>query len=202
METFAAIEQRRSVKKFDSTHTMSDEEISQLMNAVLLSPTSFNIQNWRFVLVTDTERKAAVRDAGYHQAQFAECSMVVIMCADLNAHAKSPERYWRDADEEVSGAIVPMITGFYGDNPGLQHDEALRSCGIAAQTLMLAAKDMGYDTCPMVGFEFAKVGELINLPADHEIIMAVVVGKAITQANPRSGQLPFDEVVVRERFAE
>jgi len=201
METFAAIEQRRSVKKFDPDHAISEDDIQKLMSAAVLSPTSFNIQNWRFVLITDPGRKAAVRDVGYHQAQFGDCSVIVILCADLAAHARKPERYWRNAEDSVRDVVVPMITGLYGDNPGLQHDEALRSCGIAAQTIMLAAKDLGYDSCPMVGFDFAKVGELINLPADHEIVMAVAVGKSIVEANPRAGQLPLEDVVVRDRFA-
>lgn len=201
MDVFDAVEQRRSVKKFDPAHAMPEEEIRRLMTAVIRSPTSFNIQNWRFVLVSDPERKAALRAAGFGQAQFTDASLVVILCGDLHAHARSPERYWAHCDPAVRDAVVPMITGYYGDNPGLQHDEALRSCGIAAQTLMLAAKAMGYDTCPMVGFDFPKVGEIIDLPADHEIVMAVAVGKALEEARPRSGQIPLDEVLVRETFA-
>lgn len=201
MNVFDAVEQRRSVKKFDPTHAMTEAEILRLMGAAIRSPTSFNIQNWRFVLVTDPERKAALRLAGFGQAQFTDASLIVILCGDLHAHARSPERYWAECDPAVRAAVVPMITGYYGDNPGLQHDEALRSCGIAAQTLMLAAKAMGYDSCPMVGFDFARVGEIIDLPADHEIAMAVAVGKALEPARPRSGQLPLDEVVIRETFA-
>ena len=53
MDTFDAIAARRSVKKFDPDHVMSEDEITRLMEAVILSPTSFNIQNWRFVLITD-----------------------------------------------------------------------------------------------------------------------------------------------------
>jgi len=76
----------------------------------------------------------------------------------------------------------------------------MRSCGIAAQTLMLAAKAMGYDSCPMDGFDFGKVAELINLPEDHAIAMFVAVGKGTKEAWPRAGQLPMDEVVINDRF--
>ncbi len=71
---------------------------------------------------------------------------------------------------------------------------------MAAQTLMLVAKDMGYDTGPMIGFDTAKVGELIHLPADHEIVMMVVVGKALQPARGRAGQLPLDEVLFWDGF--
>ena len=63
----------------------------------------------------------------------------------------------------------------------------MRSCGMAAMTIMLAAKEMGYDTCPMDGFDFDAVGKLLNLPADHIPTMFVVVGKPLKEASPGSG---------------
>jgi nitroreductase len=77
----------------------------------------------------------------------------------------------------------------------------MRSCGIAAQTLMLAAKAMGYDSCPMDGFDFEAVGKLINLPKDHVITMFVAIGKGTKDPWPRPGQLPQSEVVIQDRFA-
>ena len=65
----------------------------------------------------------------------------------------------------------------------------MRSCGMAAQTIMLAAKSMGYDTCPMKGFDYEKVGKLLNLPDDHVIVMMILVGKAAKPPSIRGGQL-------------
>ena len=76
----------------------------------------------------------------------------------------------------------------------------MRSCGIAAQTLMLAAKAMGYDSCPMDGFDFEQVGKLINLPEDHVISMFVAIGKGVQEAWPRPGQLDLAEVVIENSF--
>ena len=200
MDTFAAIEQRRSIKKFDPAHAMPEEQITRLMKAAILSPTSFNIQNWRFVVVTDPARKNALRDVGYGQAQFSDASAVIFICGDRTAHAQDPARYWRNADETVREQIVPMILGVYEGRESLQHDEVLRSGGMAAQTIMLAAKAMGYDTCPMVGFDFAKVAEMIALPEHHELVMAIAVGKALETARERGGQLPLGDVMKRESF--
>lgn len=200
MDTFAAIEQRRSVKKFDPAHAMTDAEITRLMEAAILSPTSFNIQNWRFVVITDQAQKDAVKAVGWNQAQFSDCSAIVLVCGDLKAHIREPERYWRNIDEKVRDQIVPMIVGAYEGHDSLQRDEVMRSGGMAAQTIMLAAKDMGYDTCPMVGFDFAKTAALISLPADHEIVMAITVGKALEPARGRSGPLPLNEVMVKDSF--
>jgi nitroreductase len=95
-----------------------------------------------------------------------------------------------------------MIAPFYENNPQLQRDEAMRSIGIAAQTLMLAAKSMGYDSCPMIGFDAEKAAHLINLPENHVIGMMLTVGKALRDANARGGQLPYEDVVFRDRFPQ
>ncbi|HPF13182.1 MAG: nitroreductase family protein [Planctomycetes bacterium] len=200
MDTIEAIRQRRSVKKYDPNHRMSEDEIRQLFETVRLSPTSFNLQNWRFVVATDPALRLAMREAAWGQAQFSEASLLVLLVMDLKAHEREPMRYWANADEKVREMLVGMIGRFYGDNPKLARDEGLRSCGIAGQTLMLAAKAMGYDSCPMVGFDFGKMAELIQLPADHEIAFAISVGKALEPARPRGSQLPYEEIVHRDRF--
>ena len=76
----------------------------------------------------------------------------------------------------------------------------LRSCGIAGQTIMLAAKAMGYDSCPMIGFDPEQVGNIINLPENHVIGFIITVGKATKPAWPKPGQLSLEDVVVRDRF--
>jgi nitroreductase len=95
---------------------------------------------------------------------------------------------------------VPAIRQFYQGNPQIQRDEAMRSCGMAAMTLMLAAQEMGYDSCPMDGFDFDAVSALLKLPADHVPVMFVALGKPLQAAFPRGGQLPLDEVMVLNQF--
>ena len=99
-------------------------------------------------------------------------------------------------------ALVESLKNSYRDKPQQQRDEAMRSCGMAAQTIMLAAKSMGYDTCPMKGFDYEAVGKLINLPKDHVIAMMIVVGKAAEEASPRGGQLALSEVVFENKFSQ
>jgi len=66
---------------------------------------------------------------------------------------------------------------------------------------MLTAKAMGYDSCPMIGFDPVKVAEVINLPNNHVIGFMVAVGKAVKPAMPEGGQLALSEVMVQDRFA-
>lgn len=201
MDTLAAIEARRAVKHYDSNHVLPEDDRRRLLSAAMLSPTSFNIQNWRFVDVRDPELRQEVREAAWGQAQVTEASMLVILCADLRSWANDANRYWRDAPDTVRESMIPMIREFYEGREQVQRDEAMRSAGIAAQTLMLAAKAMECDSCPMIGFDTAKVAELINLPPDHVVCMIVVIGKAVKPAWPRPGQLLFDDVVITDRFA-
>lgn len=200
MDTFTAIQERRSVKHYDKTHSISEAELRKLLEAALLSPTSFNMQNWRFVAVIDPEKKEALRAAAFDQAQVTESSVTILICADLDAH-KDAERYWVNAPEAVRTALVPMIEPFYNDKPELQRDEAMRSVGIAGQTIMLAAKAMGYDSCPMIGFNPVKVAEIINLPERFIVGLMITVGKALKPANSRAGQLPYESVIVRNSFS-
>lgn len=200
MDVFAAIAARRSIKKFDPAHVMPEAEIERLLGAAILSPTSFNIQNWRFVAVTDPQVKAEIRRAGWNQAQYTDCSLLVIICGDRDAYRRDPARYWANASEGARSYILPAIEGAYGPNAQLRRDENLRSGSMAAQTIMLAAQAMGYESCPMIGFDFAEVGRIIALPPEHDIVMAVAIGKGLEPARERGGQLPLAEVVRRDRF--
>ncbi len=200
MDTFDAIEARRAVKHYDPEHRMTEAEVEKLMSHAVLSPTAFNIQNWRFVLVRDPELRKAIRAVSWDQAQVTDASLLIILCADLKSWAKDPARYWRLAPQEVQDFLVPALAPYYEHSEQVQRDEGMRSCGIAAQTLMLSAKAMGYDSCPMDGFDYEAVGKLINLPEDHAISMFVVVGKGIKEAWPRPGQLPLDDVLVTDTF--
>lgn len=200
METQAVIQNRRAVKSFSADHIMTEEEITKLMESARLSPTSFNIQHWRFVLVEDTQLRQDIRAQAWDQPQITDSSLLVVLCADVQAWQKDPERYWASATPEAKDFLIPAIKGFYEGREWMQRDEAMRSVGIAAQTLMLTAVDMGYDSCPMIGFDGDKVAEMINLPEDHAIGMIVAIGKQAEQPKPRPDLLPLSEVVIKNRF--
>ena len=200
MNTIEAIEQRRAVKYYDPSHEMTKQEINQLISLAQLAPTAFNQQNVRFVMVSDKELRKKIRVAAGGQAQVTDASLLIVLCADTKAWEKEPMRYWANAPQEVQEYMQSAIDQYYRTKEQVQRDEGMRSAGIAAQTIMLAAKAMGLDTCPMDGFDFDAVGKLINLPDDHLIAMFVVVGKAAQAAKPRPTQLAMSEVVVHDRF--
>ncbi len=201
MDTFDAIYQRRAIKHYDAQHKLTAEEETKLLEATIQAPTSFNIQHWRFVILRDPNLRQKIRtEFGNDQAQITDASLLILMTADFNAWKKNPERYWINAPKEVSDLLVGWMAPFHEGREWLQRDEAQRSIGMAMQTLMLAAKAMGYESCPMIGFDIDKVAELINLPEDHVMGPMVAIGKGTKESWPKPGQLPLSELVVENGF--
>ncbi len=195
-----AIETRRSIKGFDPDFTMPAEHVQTLLEHAILSPTAFNLQHWRFVNVTDPALRKAIHEAAGDQPQVTDASLLLVLCFDRLAWEKDPARYWRNAPQEVQDYVVPLIDQYYRGREQVQRDEGMRSCGIAAMNLMLMARELGYDSCPMDGFDFDAVARLINLPADHEISLMLAIGRKVKEPWPRSGQLPLEAVVVENGF--
>jgi nitroreductase len=201
MNTIDAIYARRAIKAYDPDHTLTPEEETKLLEATIQAPTSFNIQHWRFVILRDPELRAKIRtEFGNDQAQMTDASLLVLLTADMNAWKKSPERYWQNAPKEVADLLVGWMGPFHEGREWLQRDEAQRSIGMAAQTLMLAATDMGYQSCPMIGFDIEAVAKLINLPDDHVMGPMIAIGKGTKDAWPKPGQLSIDEVTRENAF--
>ena len=195
-----AIQTRRAVKAYDPAFQLSREEKDELLRLALLAPSAFNLQHVRLVEVSDPDLRAQIREVGWNQAQMTDASMLVVVCARLDSWEVDVRRVWDGAPEQVQDYMAGAIDDYYRDKPQVQRDETMRSCGLMAQTLMLAARGKGLDSCPMDGFDFAAVARLINLPANHVIGLMVAVGKRTVEPRPRVGRLPFDERVIRDRF--
>ncbi len=201
MDVIEAIHNRRSIKQFDPSHKLTAEEETKLFETVIQAPTSFNIQHWRFVVLRDPDLRAKIRkELGNDQAQMTDASLLVLFTADQNAWQKEPARYWKNAPKEVADLLVGWMGPFHEGREWLQRDEAQRSIGMAMQTMMLAAQGMGYQSCPMIGFEIEKVAELVKLPNDHVIGPMVAIGKGTKDPWPKPGQLALSELVVDNSF--
>jgi nitroreductase len=200
MHTLDAIYERRAIKHYDPAHEMPADQERKLFEAAMQSPTSFNMQNWRFVVVKDKAMREQIKEAAWGQAQITDASLLIILCADLKAYAKDPARYWDGAPKEIGERLAGMMIPFYDGKEQLQRDEAMRSVGIAGQTIMLTAKAMGYDSCPMIGFDQDAVARIINLPPDHAIGFIITVGKRKSDPWDKAGQLALEQVVLTDKF--
>lgn len=201
MDVIDAIDARRAVKHFDPDHRLSAAEERRLLEITIQAPSSFNIQHWRFVILRDPALRARIRrDYGNDQAQITDASLLVLFTADLKAWSKQPERYWANAPQPVADLLVGWMGPFHEGREWLQRDEAQRSIGLAMQTLMLAATGLGYQSCPMIGFEIEKLAELIHLPEDHVMGPMVAIGKGTQNPLPKPGQLALETLVVDNGF--
>ena len=199
MELFEAIQSRRSVKKFDKSHELTDDEVRHLVRCANLAPTSFNMQNWQFVAVRDADQKAALCKAAWNQEQVCDAAMVLVFAGDLKAY-EDCSRTLRNAPDELTAMFDGMIKQFYGDNESLALQEACRSVGFAGQNVMLAARDMGYDTCAMIGFDPKAVAEILELPEHLPPLLMVTVGRAAEPARERWGLLAYEEVLSLDKY--
>ena len=194
MQVSEALETRRAIKQFDPDHELAEADQDRLIELAMRSPTAFNLQHWRFVVVRDPAKRQSIREVAWDQSQVTDASMLVILCGRRDVWQDQAERVWRGAPTKVQEMMAGAIDAYYRDQPQVERDEVMRSCGIAGQSLMLAAREMGLDSCPMDGFDFEAVGRLINLPDDHLISFMVAIGRKAADVWPRPGQLPLDEV--------
>jgi nitroreductase len=189
-----------AIKHYDPTHRFTAEEEALLIDLALESPSSFNVQHWRLVDVKDSMVRSALRAAAFDQEQVTDASLLYVICADVKAWEKDATRYWQNAPTAVQDVLVPLTKSFYEGREQLQRDEAIRSATFFAHTMMLTAKSMGYDSCPLIGFDADEVAKIIGLPKDHVISIMLTVGKGVKAAWPKPGQLDKSKVVFENGF--
>ena len=194
MEFSQLVQQRRSIKSYDPEKTISDKELKQLFDEVVLSPSSFNLQHWSFIAVKDAELKKKFREAAWGQPQVEECSIAILVCGRLDAYQDAAKIY-EETPEEVQKRTVPMIQEFYDGKDQLQRDEAIRSASLAAMSLMYGAANRGWATGPMIGFDPEAVSTLLKLTPNMIPVMIVVLGHQKKAPRPRAYRHPVEHVV-------
>jgi len=185
---------RRSLKSFGEL-PLDDDTLRHLFELVRFSPSSFNLQHTRFVVVRDKARRTALRAAAYGQKHVEECGAVIVVAGKLMAHEDIERVQQHVPDPAIRDRIVKTVRGYYENNPQLRRDEAIRSGSLSSMTLMLAAQSMGLATCPMIGFDPKRVAEIVRLPDDHVAVMLIVLGKPGPVAPFPTSRLPLDETV-------
>lgn len=196
-----AIHARRAVKQFDAGHELTDAELHELLEAITLAPTAFNIQNRHAVVVRDPDVRERLQAAAYGQTQVRDAAAVLVLTGDLQAHTRT-ERFLRHAPDAVRGQLADNVAQAYAGDDGKLLDEANRSIGMAAMSVMLTAKALGYDSCPMGGFDPDAVSDVLGLDDQHPPLLLLAVGRRAADPFPRLGLLDLDETVSRDRLGE
>jgi nitroreductase len=199
METIHTIKQRISANNFDTTHIMSESEITELINIATEAPSSFNVQNWRFVAVTTPEAKTALKAAAYGQQKIEDAAVAFVILGDLEP-VEGGIAAWQalfdtgTLPEATFDYFKGAISQTYSDKTASMN-EAYRSAGLAGMNLMLAAEDKGLVSCPMGGFVPDQVQAALGIPTRYWPAMIVVVGKGATGNFPRKPRLGLDKVL-------
>ncbi|MFH5187247.1 nitroreductase family protein [Paenibacillus sp. TAB 01] len=189
---------RHSVRKYEPGVTIPEAELNEILELAASAPSSWNLQHWRFLVVTEQANKEKLLPIAYNQQQVVDASVVVIVLGDLQANEVAPKVY-ESATPQIRDMMLGQINGAYSNNPGLARDEAIRNGSLAAMQLMLAARAKGYDTVPMGGYNQAALIQELNIPDRYVPIMMLPIGKA--QAPARATErLPLEDQVIRERF--
>ena len=200
MEFSDLVEQRRSVKSYDSSATISDDQLKSLFAATVKSPSSFNLQHWGFVVTRDQALKETLQGAAWGQPQVAACSAVVVVCGKLDGH-KDVATIFAGAPDEVVQKVDGVCQQIYGNSEQMQRDEAVRGSTLAAMSLMYAAKDQGLDSGPMIGFDPNAVAEILEIPDNYIPTMMIVLGTGTDEAMQPQSRKSLDEVVKLEKFS-
>ncbi len=176
---------RYATKAFDPAKKISDADWLALEQALILTPTSYGFQPYRFVVITDQDTKEKLLPHSWNQKQPTECSHFVVFAAMTSVNEADVDRYLALV-ADVRGIPVESLAGFrkalvgdivHGPRGQYQHEWATRQTYIALGNFMTAAALVGIDTCPMEGIDPDKYDEILNLHATgYRTVVACAAG--------------------------
>lgn len=195
-----AIEERRTTVLFDPTHPIDDAQIRELVRLATKAPTSFNLQNWRFIAVRTDAAKARLRAVAWDQAKITESAVTFIICGQLADAQTLHDRLAPAVEHGIMPAAmvdgwVQGAGGLYQDQPWRQRDEAVRSATFGAATLIFAAHAMGLGTGPMIGFDPDAVARDFGLANNEIPVMLLSVGVGTPANWPQKPRRPLAQVL-------
>ena len=195
------LNERTSAEHFDSATPISVQEIKELISEACQAPSAFNIQHWRFIAVTDERIRQGLKETTIapNQERVANAPLIFLVLGDLNGYKKLEGILDETVQagllsREVAEIWLTMANRMYGSDPRLARDEAIRSGSLAAMTLMLAAGNRGYVSCP-IGFNPVQVPEILSISDHYVPVMMLTVGRPASGNNARRPRLPVDQVL-------
>lgn len=172
---------RSTTKYYDSTATLSDDQIRELVRIGTTAPTSFHLQNWRFIAVRTPEAKARLSPIAWSQPAITEAAVTFIICGQLADSSVVPERLAPVVEAGIMPAkMVPdweiPARDLYMEYPQRQRDEAVRTATFGAAAIIYAARSLGLGSTPMIGFDADAVHREFELTKDEVPVMLLAVG--------------------------
>ncbi|BAO90805.1 nitroreductase family protein [Caballeronia cordobensis] len=172
---------RSATKYYDRSAALSDEQIRELVRIGTSAPTSFHLQNWRFIAVRTPEAKARLSPIAWSQPAVTDAAVTFIVCGQLVDTSVIPERL----APLVSAGVMPAALVAEWENPARElymaypqrrRDEAVRTATFGASAMIYAARSMGLGSTPMIGFDADAVHREFGLAADEVPVLLLSVG--------------------------
>jgi nitroreductase len=191
---------RTSAKYYDPAATLTDDQIRELVRIGTSAPTSFHLQNWRFIAVRTPEAKARLRPIAWQQPAITEAAVTFIVVGQLADASTVPERLAPVIEAGIMPAhLVPdwelPARGLYDNQPQQQRDEALRSATFGAAAIIYAARSLGLGSTPMIGFDGEAVHREFGLADDEIPVMLLSVGPERAGNWPQKPRMPVADVL-------
>ena len=202
MEFTKLIEKRHSVNNFMKEVVITESDLKPVFDDIKLAPSAFNLQHTEYITVLNEELKEQIRAAANGQYKVHTASAVVIVTADRYAYRQTEalNKGLKDLGIITSSELQEMVEGnvsFYEERgEQFMREDAIRNASLSAMMFMLAAKNRGLDTCPMIGYDQQKIRQLLDIPSTHEIVMMIAVGKEKESSRRLRGyRKPIEEFV-------
>jgi nitroreductase len=195
-----SIVSRSTTKKYDPAVTLSDDQIRELVRIATTAPTSFHMQNWRFIAVRTPEAKARLRPIAWDQPMVTDAAVTFIICGQLADPSVIPKRLAPVVEVGIMPAgMVPdwenATRRLYFEHPQCQRDEAVRTGAIGATAMIYAARALGLGSTPMIGFDAEAVARKFALAEDEVPVMLLSVGAALPGNWPQKPRRPVADVL-------
>lgn len=193
-ELLTALNWRYATKVFDSTKKIPDDTWAALEESLVLTPSSYGLQPWKFIIIQDKDLREELIGHSWRQRQVVDCSHLVVMATRRTmSEVEIDANLMRIA--EVRGGTPDSLAGFRKmltgtlDQGYMTSEWAKMQAYIALGQFMAAAALLGIDTCPMEGFVPAKYDEALGLEAQG-FTTAVLCPAGYRHADDRYASLP------------
>lgn len=190
-----AIETRHSIRNYVQ-QPIDEQDLQKIFELVRLAPSAWNLQPWRFHVVTDVELKQQLATAAYGQKQVTSAPAVIVVTSDMedvlaNLSETVPPGMTED---QRKGEVAKLSRIFDGMSVEERGQWGLTQTNIAFGFLMLAVQGMGYSSSPMLGFDPDKVRALLDLPAHVTFAGLLSIGIADGKGYPHH-RFELDKIV-------
>ncbi|MFC7370159.1 nitroreductase family protein [Fictibacillus iocasae] len=199
-EAIRVMTERSSIRHYDKNKKLSEEALHEILELAGKAPSAWNLQHWRFIVITSEEQKEKIFPIAYQQQQVLDASAVIVVIGDTEAHKVAPEVF-AGAPAQARDTLLSNINGAYARGREFGEREALKNASLGAMQLMLAAKALGVDSCPMTGFDHDGIVEALNISERYIPVMMITLGYPSAPAKP-SGRFPIESLVMKETFQE